>query len=472
MKGEETDMNVKFYSVKLKSTFNALETKDSLALYWISETSELYKGDQLFGTGAIATKNAAGLLSAEDKAKLDKLVAGKWIEDLVSVDGTINVNDVANGKSIGVAVSTKEGNALVAVEDGLFVPASQEVSIPEYAIEKQKTAEDGYSTSYKLKKTINGESVYVGDTINIGKDMVVNSATLETVVENNVPYDGAEVGDPYIDMAFNDANASHIHIPVKGLVDVYTAGEGIEIVNGKISVKLADVTNGLASVDGALFINLATPNSAGALSAVDKAFIDEIPNVYASKKFVEATCEQAKYEISDTPYGTIVNYGENEIRVMCPNNAEFVKQNVGVGGDVNSYYMTFKTYAPNDNVVGYIEHIGDQADAEILTDLKTDKYGRKYQTTWLSLAKFDSTSGVWNYRGKDSTEDKYIGWDYQIDWYDENGVMIASNSIRINLSNENCHDNILPYYMRKYVTIEDLDNVVDEMNNGFSWGEL
>ena len=29
-------------------------------------------------------------------------------------------------------------------------------------------------------------------------------------------------------------------------------------------------------------INLATPNSAGAMSAVDKAFIDSIPNIYAT----------------------------------------------------------------------------------------------------------------------------------------------------------------------------------------------
>lgn len=472
MKGEKQDMNVKFYSVKLKSTFNELEAKDSLALYWISETSELYKGDQLFGTGAIATKNAAGLLSAEDKEKLDKLVAESGVINLTPVDGTINIKDVSDGKSIGVAVSTKEGNALVAVEDGLFVPVSKEVSIPEYAIEKQNTAEDGYFASYKLKKTIDGESVYVGDTINIGKDMVVNSATLEIVVEANVPYAGAEIGDPYIDMAFNDVGASHIYIPVKGLVDVYTAGDGIEIVNGKVSVKLADVTNGLSAVDGALFINLATPNSAGALSAVDKAFIDEIPNVYASKKFVEATCEQAKYEISDTPYGTIVNYGENEIRVMCPNNAEFVKQNVGAGGDTNKYYMTFRAYAPNDNIVGYIEHIGDQADAEILTDLKTDEYGRKYQSTWLGIAKYDEASDTWTYFGSSSTETKYIGWDYQIDWYDENSVMIASDAIRINLSNENCHNSTMPYYMNNYATITQVNEIEKNINESYTWGEL
>lgn len=465
-------MNVKFYSVKLKSTFEALEVKDSLALYWIVETSELYKGDQLFGTGAMATKEAAGLLSAEDKAKLDELVAASGTVNLTAVDGTINIADIAGGKSIGVAVSEQEGNALIAVEDGLFVPVAKEIAIPEYAIEKQETAEDGYATSYKLKKTVGNESTYVGDVINIGKDMVLQSATLETVVEANVPYEDAVVGDPYIDMAFNDANASHIYVPVKGLVDTYTAGEGIEIVDGKISVKIADNANGLVAVDGALSLALATKDSAGAMSTVDKAFIDAIPSTYATIERVKDTAVQVKYEIANTPYGTLVNYGEDEIRVMCPDNAEFVKQNVGVGGDANSYYMTFKTYVPNDNVVGYIEHIGDQVDAEILTNFSTDKHGRRYQPSWLALAKYNEASGSWTYYGENSTESKYIGWDYQIDWYDANGVMIASDAIRINLSNENCHNSTQPYYMNNYATVEQLNAVEDSINDSFTWGEM
>ena len=65
---------VKFFAVDLKSTFEALVTKDEFALYWIMETQELYKGDMLFGIGAEATANTAGLMSAEDKRKLDALV--------------------------------------------------------------------------------------------------------------------------------------------------------------------------------------------------------------------------------------------------------------------------------------------------------------------------------------------------------------------------------------------------------------
>ena len=158
------------------------------------------------------------------------------------------------------------------------------------------------------------------------------------------------------------------------------------------------------------------------------------------------THEKIKYEITDVPVGTLVDYGDKEVRVMCPKDSVFTKQAVGAGGDANSYYMTFKTYAPNDNVVGYIEHMGNQVDAEILTDFKTDKYGRRYQPTWLALAKYDEANDAWTYYGANSTKDKYIGWDYRIDWFDANGVMIASDCIRINLSNEECHSSIKPYY--------------------------
>ena len=153
-----------------------------------------------------------------------------------------------------------------------------------------------------------------------------------------------------------------------------------------------------------------------------------------------------RYVIEDVPAGTLVDYFDKEIRVMCPADAEFTKQSVGAGGDANKYYMTFKTYVPDDSVVGYIEHLGDQVDSEVLVDLKTDEYGRKYQPTWLGIANYNDATG-WTYYGATSSTEKYIGWNYQIDWYDADGVMVKSDVVRINLSNEECHNTIEPYYM-------------------------
>lgn len=274
--------NVKFY-IGTSEKFKALTEKNPLALYFLEDVQQLWKGDKLYATGANATSMIAGLMSAEDKAKLDALVAGGGISDLIAIDETIKIEDTDDGaKSIAVAISSEAGNILLKKSDGLYVEASGSIDVPSYSIKMQDVAEDGYFASYKLVKTVGTEESYVGDTINIPKDMVLKSATLEVVTEANVPYDGAVVGDPYIKMTFNDADGSSIYVPVKGLVDTYVAGKGIEIVDNKISVKIAENSNGLFDADGALSIALATKDSAGALSAADKAFIDSIPDVYAT----------------------------------------------------------------------------------------------------------------------------------------------------------------------------------------------
>ena len=113
----------------------------------------------------------------EGKTIVDMIAEVKPAMNLVPVDGTIVIADAENGdKTIGVAIAPIDGNALVAVEGGLFVPAA--------------------------------------------------------------------------------------------------------------SVKIADNSHGLVAVDGALTLTLATKDSDGAMSKEDKAFIDAIPDTYATSKRV------------------------------------------------------------------------------------------------------------------------------------------------------------------------------------------
>ena len=190
-------------------------------------------------------------------------------------------------------------------------------------------------------------------------------------------------------------------------------------------------------------------------------------SVSEAKAYVDGKVDAAiaehltqKYEIADAPAGTLVKMNENEIRIMCPHDAKYHLQSVGANGDSSTYYITFKTYIYDDNVVGYKEHLGNSVDAEILTDLKTDEYGRRYQPTWLGVAKYNEATDTWTYYGANSNENKMIGWDYQLDLFDANGVMIASDSIRINLSNENCHYEIKPYYVGSMM--KEIDTKIEE----------
>jgi hypothetical protein len=66
-----------------------------------------------------------------------------------------------------------------------------------------------------------------------------------------------------------------LFVPITGAA-LYTAGDGIELVQNKISVKLANEAHGLTVVDGAFTINLATKNSDGAMSKEDKALLESL----------------------------------------------------------------------------------------------------------------------------------------------------------------------------------------------------
>ena len=189
----------------------------------------------------------------------------------------------------------------------------------------------------------------------------------------------------------------------------------------------------------------------------------------------EAVLAQApsmEYEITNTPVGTLVDYREKEIRVMCPADTQWVTQNVGATGNANMYYMGFKAYAP-EGAVSFKE--GDRG---VIVDemfdfsgdfAGTDEYGRNYSIVWLALASYDAASDTWTYFGKNSSFEKYIGWDYVVEWYNADGIVIASDHIRINLANESCYSEIKPFYMssveaeiKKY-TEEMVENKINEI---------
>lgn len=144
--------------------YNALSVKDPNTLYWLTDVQELWKGDVLYGKGVVATQLASGLMSAEDKQKLDALSTSGPVASLTPVDASVVITD---GK-IGAQISQVEGNALVLKNDGLYVS---------------------------------------------NEDKVLQSGTVEVVTEANVPYEGAVVGDYYLDLLLNDAAQTHVYIP-------------------------------------------------------------------------------------------------------------------------------------------------------------------------------------------------------------------------------------------------------------------
>lgn len=260
------------FKVGTRAQFDAIVTKSETTLYWLSDTQELYKGEILFGKGALASETAAGLLSAEDYKKLQELIVTGGTVDLTPVDSSIVIED----KKIGVAISNQAGNALVAVEGGLFVPTVDLTGIED----RLTTVEDNIS---QLQEDIVGGIRYKG--------AVATTDELPTDAKQGDLYEVTADGSEwcYNGEKWFEYGSAHF-TPV--------AGNGIQVNGNEISVNIAEDSNGLVADGGALCINLATANSDGAMSAVDKSALDalvalKIAENYASKDEVQEAVEKA-----------------------------------------------------------------------------------------------------------------------------------------------------------------------------------
>lgn len=217
-----------------------------------------------------------------------------------------------------------------------------------------------------------------------------------------------------------------------------------------------DIANDIISDVAALNQLVGTKSVQDQIAEAGHVTMEDVNKTMLSKAEAAATLKHVDYEISHKPAGTMVDYRDKEIRIMCPASTEWVLQNVGATGDANKYYIGFKAYAPND-AVSFKEDM-----SEIIVDQTMhsfegnsfagiDAYGRKYSIVWLAVADYDPAADAWTYYGVKSNKNKYIGWYYSVEWFDANGKKIAADTIRINLTNEDCHNAIEPYYMANVV---------------------
>lgn len=233
-------------------------------------------------------------------------------------------------------------------------------------------------------------------------------------------------------------------------ISLLTDDKSIVIVDNQISIKgFEEALPGAQPIKGEDgILAWVVPNTT--IEKVEQSLKELEEKVYTKEEIQVLYGEPIKFEIFSKPEEALVNISENEIRVMCPIDTKWQKQNVGNTGNANMYYMGFKAYAP----VGAVSF--KEGDRGIIIDEKfdfngdfsgTDEYGRNYSVCWLALASYNEQSNTWTYFGKNSTTKKYIGWDYVVEWYDAEDKLMSTDSIRINLSNEECHNFNKPYFM-------------------------
>ena len=145
-----------------------------------------------------------------------------WICLNAEAPEVIEIIDNLTSEDANKALSANQGKVLKDAIDAIG-----------FSIKKLAVAEGDAVASYQLVGK-DGTTVF-GDTINIPKDLVVSSGTVKTATEEGVPYAEAKVGDVYIELVLANSETP-LYIPANKLVDEYTAGDYISIVDRVVSV--------------------------------------------------------------------------------------------------------------------------------------------------------------------------------------------------------------------------------------------
>ena len=145
-------------------------------------------------------------------------IANAKVSSVSASDNSITVGGTATEPTVKVAISADDGNALSLAADGLKFTIP-EVTVPEYSLKKLDTATAGMSSSYQLTKDGTG----IGAIIDIPKDMVVKSGSVQTYEAGSLPAGVTEAGT-YIVLVLNDAEETKLYINVGNLIEYVTSG--------------------------------------------------------------------------------------------------------------------------------------------------------------------------------------------------------------------------------------------------------
>ena len=231
------------------STQFASATKNADALYFLTDTKQVYLGSDLYtGSTELVTEFPAspsqGILYVNTTTKEAKMWNGTaWVVVRPEIVSEI----VESGASATPDTAIPNVGA---IKD--FVTEQIGAS---YEIRKQTTADSGFAATYQLFK---GDTA-VGDKVQILKDQVVSGGETKIATQADVTaeiYPGVQVGDPYIELTIANNDGTKLYIPVKSLVEYPTVDDTNSVdlsvdANHKITadVKISATTGNILSVE-------------------------------------------------------------------------------------------------------------------------------------------------------------------------------------------------------------------------------
>jgi hypothetical protein len=194
--------------------------------------------------------------------------AQKKVASITAADASITVAGTATAPTVAVKLSADADNVLELAADGLkaVAPAAAEYSIV-------KAADSGdYAAVYNLTK----DGTIVGASINIPKDLVVNS--------------GSVVGDEIV-LVLNDEANTEIKIPVASLIEYVTSGSA---AGDMVVVNVSDDHKVTATItDGTITLAKLTTE---VQTAIGKAHTHENADVLAGITADKVTAWDAKID--------------------------------------------------------------------------------------------------------------------------------------------------------------------------------
>lgn len=228
-------------------------------------------------------------------------VANGKVGSVTAADKSVTIGGSATAPTVQVAIASGDDNALTLASDGLKVVVP-EVTHPEYTIVEDKTSTD-YSAVYHLQK----DGKNIGAAINIPKDMVVKSGSVQTYEAGSLPAGVPEAGT-YIVLVLNDAAETKLYINVGNLIEYVTSGSAkgdmvfvnIDPLTHKVTATITDGT-----ITEAKLAKAVTDKLAKAVSAVQ-----EVKAGTANGTIAVDGADVAVTGLADAAYVTVASLNE------------------------------------------------------------------------------------------------------------------------------------------------------------------
>lgn len=223
-------------------------------------------------------------------------VANGKVGGVKAADVSVVIGGTATAPTVGVQVSKGEGNALTLEADGLKVLVP-DVTHPEYSVVADKNP-GSFSAVYHLTK----DGANVGAAINIPKDMVVSSGSVETYNTGNLPT-GVTVAGTYIVLTLANATSDKLYIKVDDLIEYVTGGSG---ENDAIQINVTSDTHKVsASVkNGSLTLAMLSSAVQASLKKADSAVQSIAEGTTNGTISVDGT-DVAVHGLHDGAYATV-----------------------------------------------------------------------------------------------------------------------------------------------------------------------